>query len=430
MRVEQISFTGFKSLHDLTLTLGDLTVIIGPNGAGKSNLLAGLAFLSDLYRVGLEDAVEHAGGYEMIAFRRSGESQRSLGFKLLARLDRSDLEAAADGDTDGYLLPEFLDVSHEISVRAADGDPISIFGFGSESLRVRDEAGREWLSMVQGESRDSVLIGFGDPPVRDAVRRFLPAAFFEERGLPGESLFEAALGLDAKTTTSVRTLARYFSPLRTMWRSVISLRVLQPVPHLCRQAGVPRPNAFMSPLGENLPAVADHLRRHDPEAWIRVQEAMFTAVPALIDVEVVLNDERKLALRFNEKGIARPWTSDEISDGTIQFLALVVALYDRRVPLLAVEEPENALHPWTLREFIKLCHYEKGKQVVLTTHSPALIDFVPGEWVHLMWREGGKSKIGRMIDLDPDVRKIWESGEVSLFEMYDAGVIRQATPGF
>jgi hypothetical protein len=31
MRIERVSFTGFKSLCDLMLPLGDLTVITGPN---------------------------------------------------------------------------------------------------------------------------------------------------------------------------------------------------------------------------------------------------------------------------------------------------------------------------------------------------------------------------------------------------------------
>jgi AAA15 family ATPase/GTPase len=60
MRVQQISFTGFKSLHDLTLPLGDLTVITGPNGSGKSNILAGIGFLSDVYSGGLANAMESA----------------------------------------------------------------------------------------------------------------------------------------------------------------------------------------------------------------------------------------------------------------------------------------------------------------------------------------------------------------------------------
>jgi predicted ATPase len=110
-------------------------------------------------------------------------------------------------------------------------------------------------------------------------------------------------------------------------------------------------------------------------------------------------------------------------------LALVLALFDARIPLLGIEEPENSLHPWILREIVKLCTRQPGKQVVMTTHSPVLLDYAPAESVHLMWREGGQSKIGRMLDLDEDVRKVWESGETSLFELYDSGGIPQAAPG-
>ncbi len=38
-RLTKIRVTGFRSLKDVELELGPVSVLIGPNGAGKSNLL-------------------------------------------------------------------------------------------------------------------------------------------------------------------------------------------------------------------------------------------------------------------------------------------------------------------------------------------------------------------------------------------------------
>ena len=90
----------------------------------------------------------------------------------------------------------------------------------------------------------------------------------------------------------------------------------------------------------------------------------------------------------------------------------------------------KSLHDLTLpREFVDLCQSESAKQVVVTTHSPALINYVPGEWVNLVWRDGGKTRIGRLLDMDPDAKKLWESGEVGLFDIYDGGVVPRSVPG-
>jgi predicted ATPase len=99
MRVEQVTFTGFKSLHDLTLPLGDLTVITGPNGAGKSNFLAGIGFLADVYRVGLEEAMQSAGGFDRVAYRRE-QTVPEVTFRLQATLgaDEVRVDARTGGD--------------------------------------------------------------------------------------------------------------------------------------------------------------------------------------------------------------------------------------------------------------------------------------------------------------------------------------------
>lgn len=45
-RLTRLSLAGFRSIRELDLELGDLTVLIGANGAGKSNLIAFFNLLS------------------------------------------------------------------------------------------------------------------------------------------------------------------------------------------------------------------------------------------------------------------------------------------------------------------------------------------------------------------------------------------------
>jgi predicted ATPase len=89
----------------------------------------------------------------------------------------------------------------------------------------------------------------------------------------------------------------------------------------------------------------------------------------------------------------------ELSDGLLRFLAIAVALLtadrgldvdpgsalDAQVQarvLLVIEELENGLHPSMaarLLSLIREASSETGAQVVLTTHSPALLNALSGE---------------------------------------------------
>ena len=71
----------------------------------------------------------------------------------------------------------------------------------------------------------------------------------------------------------------------------------------------------------------------------------------------------------------QPWAAEDISDGTIQAIALLTATFDPRIPILVIEEPENSVHPWAIRNFIEAFReVSEKKQIFLTTHSPIVID--------------------------------------------------------
>jgi predicted ATPase len=69
-----------------------------------------------------------------------------------------------------------------------------------------------------------------------------------------------------------------------------------------------------------------------------------------------------------------------LSEGTRRITAILALLkHDIGPSLLCIEEIENGLDPWTVREVLR--HLEsaadRGVQVIMTTHSPWLLDEVP-----------------------------------------------------
>lgn len=423
MEISRIRVTAFKSLYELEADFDHLTVVTGPNGAGKSNLVDALTFLSDAYRHDLEFAVSRAGGYENIAHRRTRRAKRPISFEVVARLQPTDM---ANGvflfrrreEPWPHDVP--LNLTHGFSFHASSQKLLADFEVIEEWFKIHDDQGRQLLYMgfrggeIFSEVRKHPKLRRTD--ITDLVRPFLDRGFnWDQWGrTPGR-------------TELVGTLWRYMNLFGLLSEHVAQLKVFQLSPHLSRTSGVATPNAELGRHGDNLPGAANNLRRRSPKAWERVEDAMRSLIPGLSGITIVPTEDRRLALQFKERGVGRPWNSSEVSDGTIQTFALLVALFDPRASMLIIEEPENAVHPWILRHILEITS-TTDRQILFTTHSPVLLDYVDPQIVWLMWMRQGRSALRRFVDMDPDLTEGLVSGKLSLFETYASGYFPEAVP--
>lgn len=78
---------------------------------------------------------------------------------------------------------------------------------------------------------------------------------------------------------------------------------------------------------------------------------------------------------FHQKGLLRPLSGAELSDGTLRYLLWVAALLTPRAPsLMVLNEPETSLHPDLLPALARLImRTSEHTQVWVVTHSSRLI---------------------------------------------------------
>src|SRR5207247_4910078 len=91
-------------------------------------------------------------------------------------------------------------------------------------------------------------------------------------------------------------------------------------------------------------------------------------------------DKRRGTLDVQIRQGGTDFSSRIISEGTLRVLALcAIAVNPWGGSLLAFEEPENGVHPRRLELIVQLLTslaLERGRQVVVTTHSPLFCDSV------------------------------------------------------
>ncbi len=96
-----------------------------------------------------------------------------------------------------------------------------------------------------------------------------------------------------------------------------------------------------------------------------------------------------------------------LSEGTRRITAILALLTRAPGPtLLCIEELENGLDPWTVRALLKRLQAaaKDGTQILLTTHSPWVLDAVPMESIILVRRRGGDTQYEHFASM-PEVRE-------------------------
>jgi predicted ATPase len=424
IRLRSFRARNYRSLRDVTITPRQLTLVVGANGSGKTNLADSIDFAGEVYRNGLELAIARKGGYENIAHRKKRRTRSSVGLIISAELNARDLSVPPRY---GEILAR-VRVRHRFSFRAENESIRSDYRVDDEAVEVfSTESGRWTLEAFFERQGDRFIRRMSRAPERPR-RPVTPMEYLLAGILTNEFLEQGETEI-APSELGLNLLSQFVPILGRFRRALSGLRVYQINPLNSRAYAPPTPAPVLGRFGDNLPAVVLDMQRRTPETWSHIMESMQSIIPNLTGVEVRNTPSRSMSLTFLESGVGTAWTAEDISDGTLQTLATLVAIYEPRVSLVALEEPENAVHPWILRNILDACREaSSAKQVILTSHSPVVIERFEAKDVNVMWREGGESRLAPLLRLDTGSRDKWKRGDLNTFTIIDSGLISQAVP--
>lgn len=366
LHLSRVSLHRFKAAYNLSdVPLRAFNVIIGRNGVGKSTLLESLQWLDTALRDTTNAACNRYQGIDDLINHRYSKGPR--GFKLDFRLDSQDGAFAR----------------YQCAVAATE--QAGWAEVASEDLRVGTSARPigELHLWMDGSAR----VGHGG---RFTARDRLALSRIDEL-LPASGL--SVLPAD----------------ISSFWANAVFLRMapteLAKFGPLKRPSGAP----LLDEVGANLPALIEEL---DTDSRAELVDMLRSVLPDFRDVALVRGGDSRAgsyALRENivYKGKSGRKTfsipSWMLSEGTRRMTAIFALLAHRPGPsLLCIEEVENGLDPVSLR--IVLNHLKeasgRGVQVILTTHSPWMLDDVDLADVLVVRRALGDTTYTRLAD-DP-----------------------------
>jgi predicted ATPase len=173
--------------------------------------------------------------------------------------------------------------------------------------------------------------------------------------------------------------------------------------------------------GENLSSVLaticeDSAKKETLLEWVRKLTPM--------DVDDLLFDQDaagRILLRLKEKN-GRNISALSASDGTLRFIGILAALFGPTpASFYFIEELENGIHPTRLSLLVELIESQtkrRGIQVVATSHSPLLLQFLSQESLEhasLVYRlpDHPEARIKRIVDI-PNAERVIKEQPVSV----------------
>ena len=151
--------------------------------------------------------------------------------------------------------------------------------------------------------------------------------------------------------------------------------------------------------GSNVAEYLSEIRDLDVSAFDGILDALWYVLPYAVDLQPNLTSEleRAFYLKLKEQTYEVPgWL---LSTGTLRIVALLSCLrHPKPPPVLVIEEIENGLDPRTLHlvvEEIRAAITAGTTQVILTTHSPYLLDLLDLSHIVVVEREKGQPTFRR-----------------------------------
>ena len=352
----------FRSLPAEQVEFDNPTFLVGQNGSGKSNFADAFAFLAEAMASPLQAVLEHRGGFSAVGHRSSARGRPSnLGLTVvLKNLDSDTIQARYGFELRPLRGYGFEVVREQCAVWRTDGK-----GDWFDRSTSPKNPRFSWASTANSLE-----------PVMEPDALALPL-------VGGDSRFQA--------------VSRFLSEMCVYRIEPVVLREMQD----------PDGGVRLRSDGSNAASVMREIQRGSPEAWERILELLETIVPGTVGVRPKKHGN-KLTLEFTQewgKSVKVKFEAFNMSDGTLRVLGLLAAVFQNSSPsLLVIEEPEATIHPGALGSVLDLLrHAGRSMQVVVTTHSPDILD---AEWIedrHLRiadWDQGGT----RICEVSPATR--------------------------
>ncbi|MFM6340456.1 MAG: AAA family ATPase [Dolichospermum sp.] len=362
----------YKSLFDTEVDLERLTVFIGPNGSGKSNICEALAVLSNF----MQKLIDTKSNKQIITLF-------SDSLKSLSRIQPSIESKFWHGKQD-YL------------------------SFAISSLTTTKTTASE-----KSQKNLDISVHLDYP----------------ERRIKVENI-EKSIDFICKTANPLREflVSNHYSNSR-LFKDIKKVNVYDFAPiYLSSKISS---SGSMDRTGQGIANTLLDILLANRDSFDELQDRLTQLVPNIKKIVLPRGENQTFSLELVDRYSEHHIPASDISDGTLRILAFLTALYQENTPsIICFEELENGVHPWLLHkmmELLKIVSTEgitgKPVQVLITTHSPVLLNYVEPHQIRAVELDKeGKTQVHKLPIDSVRFQKALEAYDGALGELWFTNV--------
>jgi len=354
--IKHVRIRNFKSLGDVSVEMEPVTVLIGRSGTGKSNFVEAIRFLRD-YLIRRGEAFGPGSDWSDVVPATAPESPMSFRITF---------------DVDG--VPG--DYVYELSFKAISP---------SQQIRAEEKLSLDGKSLFHATMQQWI-----EKPRTVAVPPHQNLVLGNLTGVQEVTIAYLVLARGVGCHDFSTTLPE----LDAHARSIVMAHVQSGF-----RNGQPAADG-LSDSGDNhvetLKAIVDNVRSLN--LWRQINAALRGLNASVRNADLDSPKRERVIISHEFSGKILALNLEQESDGFRRFLYHLIAMY--QVPpkqVLLFEHPENGIHPGALSllsDEFKACPGQGRGQVILTTHSPQLLDEFPVEAIRVVDMENYQTLIG------------------------------------
>lgn len=384
------------------MPLQPLNFIVGANASGKTNFLSGLRFLKIALLQNIEVAANEFGGVVEVRNKILREREKSKPIRIHVTIKPTSHHRFRGRSNPGAIWnAREIRYETEIDVRSEEGVPV----VQKEHLEVDVSSGAKRETFSLKRNRENIIV---HDPLWDRPDD-------RERLVSDEDKSKLVAG------------SGFFSSLVSHFRrQVEGWSFFNISPDVARLSSKDTVEPELGPSGEFLASILHKIEKmnSDDQSMAQIVAGLRGAVQGFKDVKTRPPDfEGKRSFQIIEDRIRSGINPRSISDGTVRLLALLVIAHwsATRSTLLAIEEPENGLHPHLSSNVVELLRAaSERRQIIATTHNPDFLDSLEPQEVILCDKIDGITQVKHASDVKNidafrkhfKIGELWEQGRL------------------